>query len=406
MNNKVRSYVSQNSNSLNAMIKKTSMTTKRQNINGKKLLLTITASTVLLGGLFAIGFGDEMIALAAKAPDVIDKSNGFPSGLHYNLHISGKGENFNPDPSKCSSDGGNTVFTPLYSTEGEGADQTLSMYVNKKASQTNLIVRDHCTEAFDGNGAQLQLPNKFEDGTPITDGMYVFARVLGGPDKGAEGDSNIVLIPNPDVEACKLTEEEGAGDASDCTDSNGNKQEFVELGYVTKNGAYVGDPEGDGEKLYRYTTDGEITKKGKGAKNGVNITGLFTWSGDACKDIVVDGEITIADFDIGNTNGVVDSLDDGIDQVLHIDLAETYAGAGSNSNGVVDNDAELNELIKILAEDESFEGCVDVPPTWVFNILGDDVDLVIYNQTLVNDGVSNLQIRFYPVETTLLTTQE
>ncbi len=40
-------------------------------------------------------------------------------------------------------------------------------------------------------------------------------------------------------------------------------------------------------------------------------------------------------------------------------------------------------------------------PTWVFNILGDDVDLVIQNQTLVNDGVSNLQIRFYPVETTL-----
>ncbi len=144
-------------------------------------------------------------------------------------------------------------------------------------------------------------------------------------------------------------------------------------------------------------------KERKGAKNGVNITGLFTWSGDACKDIVVDGEITIADFDIGNTNGVVDSLDDGIEQA-HINQAEADAGSVlPELNGVVDNDAELNELIKILAEDESFEGCVDVMPTWVFNILGDDVDLVIYNQTLVNDGVSNLQIRFYPVETTLFT---
>jgi hypothetical protein len=403
MNNKVRSYVSQNSNSLNAMIKKTSMTTKRQNINGKKLLLTITASTVLLGGLFAIGFGDEMIALAAKAPDVIDKSNGFPSGLHYNLHISGKGENFNPDPSKCSSDGGNTVFTPLYSTEGEGADQTLSMYVNKKASQTNLIVRDHCTEAFDGNGAQLQLPNKFEDGTPITDGMYVFARVLGGPDKGTEGDSNIVLIPNPDVEACKLTEEESAGDASDCTDSNGNKQEFVELGYVTKNGAYVGDPEGDVEKLYRYTTDGEITKKGKGAKNGVNITGLFTWYGIACEDgLIEDGEITLADFD-SNFDGKITNADDNITSD-HIMAAEDSLAL--LNDGEILPGAEFEALIEILALADDFDACVDVPPTWVFNILGDEVDLVIYNQTLVNDGVSNLQIRFYPVETTLLTTQE
>ena len=211
---------------------------------------------------------------------------------------------------------------------------------------------------------------------------------------------NIILIPNPEVEACKLTDEDGAGDASDCVDSNGNKQEFVELGYVTKNGAYVGDPEGDGEKFYRYTTDGEITKKGKGAKNGVNITGLFTWSGDACKDIVVDGEITIADFDIGNPNGVGDAGDDGIEQA-HIDQAETNAGADSNFNGVIDNEAELDELIKILALDGDFDACVHVMPTWVFNILGDDVDLVIQNQTLVNDGVSNLQIRFYPVETTL-----
>ena len=377
------------------------MTIKRQNINGKKLLMTIAASTVLLGGIFAMGFVDEMIAFAAKPLDVIDKSNGFPSGLHYNLHISGKGVNFNPDPSTCNTSGGNTIFTPLNSTPEAGLEeQTVSMYVNKKAHQSNLVVRDHCTEEFDGSGAQLQLPNEFEDGTQITGGMYVFARVLGGPDKGTDGDSNIILIPNPEVEACKLTDEEGAGDASDCVDSNGNKQEFVELGYVTKNGAYVGDPEADGEKFYRYTTDGEITKKGKGAKNGVNITGLFTWSGDACKDIVVDGEITIADFDIGNPNGVVDAGDDGIEQA-HIDQAETNAGADSNFNGVIDNEAELDELIKILALDGDFDACVHVMPTWVFNILGDDVDLVIQNQTLVNDGVSNLQIRFYPVETTL-----
>jgi hypothetical protein len=383
----------------NTMIKKTTMTIKLQNINGKKLLMTIAASTVLLGGIFAMGFGDEMIAFAAKPLQVIDKSNGFPSGLHYNLHISGKGDNFNPDPSTCNTSGGNTIFTPLNSTpDAELEEQTVSMYVNKKAHQTNLVVRDHCTEEFDGSGAQLQLPNEFEDGTKITGGMYVFARVLGGPDKGTNGDSNIILIPNPEVEACKLTDEDGAGDASDCTDSNGNKQEFVELGYVTKNGAYVGDPEGDGEKLYRYTTDGEITKKGKGAKNGVNITGLFTWSGIACEDgLVEDGKITLEDFD-STLDGKITADDDNITSE-HIKAAEDLLGL--DNDGEILAGAEFDALIEILALADDFDACVDVPPTWVFNILGDDVDLVIYDQTLVNDGVSNLQIRFYPVETTL-----
>ena len=208
------------------------------------------------------------------------------------------------------------------------------------------------------------------------------------------------MIPNPDVEACKLTDEDGAGDASDCTDSNGNKQEFVELGYVTKNGAYVGDPEGDGEKFYRYTDDGEVTKKGKGAKNGVNITGLFTWSGIAWEDgLVEDGKITLEDFD-STLDGKITADDDNITSE-HIKAAEDLLGL--DNDGEILAGAEFDALIEILALADDFDACVDVMPTWVFNILGDDVDLVIYNQTLVNDGVSNLQIRFYPVETTLFT---
>ena len=39
--------------------------------------------------------------------------------------------------------------------------------------------------------------------------------------------------------------------------------------------------------------------------------------------------------------------------------------------------------------------CYD-DPVWVFSI----ADLVLQNQVVVNDGVKNLQIRFYPVATT------
>ena len=379
------------------------MTEKQRTLNGNNLLMTITVSIVMIGAIFALAaVGYEMSAFAAKPLDVIDKSNGFPSGLHYNLHISGKGVNFDPTPSTCSDDGGNTIFTPLNSTEEAGLtdDQTISMYVNKKTGLDHLVVRDHCTEEFDGSAGQVQLPDIFENGTQITQGMYVFARVLGGPDKGSDGDSNIILIPNPNVEACNLNGTSGEEDASDCFDTNGNKKEFVELGYVTKKGAYVGDPDKNGTKLYRYTTDGEEPAKGqgKGAKKAVDITGLFMWSGIACEDgLVQDGQLTIADFD-ANMNGTIDAGEFGISQD-QINEAEGDT-VGSDLDGHINSIDELNSLIEILARDET-AGCIVVEPTWVFNIL--DADLVIQNHTLVNDGVSNLQIRFYPQETTLYT---
>ena len=403
MTKKERSLVSKNSNSLNAMIKKISMTEKQRTLNGNNLLMTITVSIVMIGAIFALAaVGYEMSAFAAKPLDVIDKSNGFPSGLHYNLHISGKGVNFDPTPSTCSDDGGNTIFTPLNSTEEAGLtdDQTISMYVNKKTGLDHLVVRDHCTEEFDGSAGQVQLPDIFENGTQITQGMYVFARVLGGPDKGSDGDSNIILIPNPNVEACNLNGTSGEEDASDCFDTNGNKKEFVELGYVTKKGAYVGDPDKNGTKLYRYTTDGEEPAKGqgKGAKKAVDITGLFMWSGIACEDgLVQDGQLTIDDFDT-DFSGNITIADEGI-TAAHILAAEELAGV--TPDGTIVAGDEFEALIVILAAAEDFLACVVVEPTWVFNIL--DADLVIQNHTLVNDGVSNLQIRFYPQETTLYT---
>ena len=169
--------------------------------------MTIAASAVLLGGIFALGFGDEMIAFAAKpqnngaGKDVIANSNGFPSGPHFNLIIHGK-ESF--DSSNCADAGGKSVFTPLYSNFGE---ETLQMFANKKASLSNLVVKDKCTEGFDSDPAQVQIPTKIETDeglVDITDGMYVFARVHGTPNNDKGEPSNIALWPDPNIEACNL----------------------------------------------------------------------------------------------------------------------------------------------------------------------------------------------------------
>jgi hypothetical protein len=346
-----------------------------------------------------------MIAFAAKpqengaGKDVIANSNGFPSGPHFNLIIHGKSSY---DPSNCVGDGGHSVFTPEYSEDYPG-DQTLQYYINKKAQSTTLDVRDRCTEGFDQDPAQVQLPTKFEDGTSITDGFWVFARVHGTPDNGKNGgDSNIVLTPDPKIEACNLNDE-ADGTESDCVDSNGNQVDVVELGFVTKEGAVYKCDENDpniidcDEKLYRY----DSTTSGKGAKKAVDITPLFLWSGIACEDTVPDGELTIADFD-DSLDGKIQAGEgaDGDGTVIsqgQIDTAEAVA-LDAIINGEIDTPGEFDALLQILGDDPNYDACVSETDLWVFNLF--DADLVIQNQTLTNDGVKNLQIRFYPQQTT------
>lgn len=384
------------------MIRQLKVTPSARNV----VILSITISLVFAG---VWSMQDSFLANAAKpqnngaGKDVIASSNGYPSGLHFNLVIHGKSSY-----DSCGGDGGNSVFTPEYSEDYPG-EQTLQYYINKKGHLTTLNVRDRCTEGFDFDPAQVQLPTEFEDGTPIDEGFWVFARVHGAPDNGKVGDSNIVLYPDPDVEACNLTDE-ADGTESDCVDSNGNQADVVELGFVTKNGVYKCD-ESDpdivdcDEKLYRYD-DGT---SGKGAKKAIDITPLFLWSGIACEDTDGDGTLTIADFDeniMGEVGfGTIEPSESGI-TLAQIEAAEeaVYGPPPSgdpNENDIIDTDAEFNALLQILGDDPNFEACVSESDLWVFNLF--DADLVIQNQTLTNDGVKNLQIRFYPKQTTEFT---
>ena len=72
----------------------------------------------------------------------------------------------------------------------------------------------------------------------------------------------------------------------------------------------------------------------------------------------------------------------------------------TDDNGTIKAGDEFDALLTILIRDDT-AGCTHVEPTWVFNLFG--ADLVIQNHTIVNDGVKNLQIRFYPNQTTTYT---
>ena len=140
--------------------------------------------------------------------------------------------------------------------------------------------------------------------------------------------------------------------------------------------------------------------KGKGAKKAVDITPLFLWTGIACEDLNDDGELTFADFDTDGL-GTIDVGEGMTNSGDSITLAHILAALAVSDTGiadVIDTDADFNALLTVLAEAVDYDGCVSETDLWVFNLF--DADLVIQNQTLTNDGVKNLQIRFYPQQTT------
>ena len=109
--------------------------------------------------------------------------------------------------------------------------------------------------------------------------------------------------------------------------------------------------------------------KGQGKSKAVDITGLFTWSGDVCDDSFDtngDGSITIDDIPDVDGDGSPDDL---------------------NGDGVVD---ELDLAIYLA------ENCTHIDSQWVFTV----ADLVVVDHQITNDNVNLLKLRFYPVATT------
>ena len=317
----------------------------KANHNSKKFtfseiaLLTVAFSMITAAA--ALSLDGDIMANAAKPQKVIEYSNGYPSGAHYNLNIHGK----DPDTYNCDpTPGGNSVFID------EQGDSTIKYISNKKSSVSELIALDPCAEVFDGNPVEVQIPKEDE-------GYYVFGRVPGNH-QNTGGESSIIMVPNPNIEACDLVDEES--ELTSCPDDD-----LVALGLVTSNGVF----DLQDQEFVQVDNSANEQGKGQGKSKAVDITGLFLWTGDVCDDSFDtngDGEITIDDLPDADGDGFVDDL---------------------NGDGVID---ELDLAIYLETN------CTHIDSKWVFSV----ADLVVVDSTITNDNVNLLKLRFYPVSTT------
>ncbi len=310
-------------------------------------------------------------ALAAKpdgsngTKDVIAKSNGFPSGEHFNLNIHGKKADYvgNPAP------GGSSVFILEY------GQSTIQYVSNKKASLDALTVLDPLAEAFDGDPAKVQLPREGE-------GYYVFGRILAKPNNGKlEPVSSIILYPNEVVAACNDTDPVNPDfpNYTQCPDDP-----LLALGVIVGSNLYTAEPEG-------YVRFDPGVTKGKGKSKATDITRLFTYTG-----WVVDARLDTSGPE-GVPDGVIDIYDVPVDD-YDGDLL-TAPDRDYNNDGVVDGADVEAWLTDMAALESPMAWYYDAE--WILNI----ADLVITEQGLVNDGTKLLQVRFYPVDSTTFTPQ-
>lgn len=323
-----------------------------------KRIVMLTITMVIIAAL-VVGVSTAMAAKPQNAGkdgtnDVIARSNGFPSGHHFNLNIHGK------DWETCQAvcDGGGSVFIPEY------GDATIQYVTNRKSNVGNLTVLD-CCAGFDGenDAAKVQLPYEKE-------GYFVFGRIHGKPGNGKSGNaSSIILYPNVAVQACNddpNNPDPWFGNWTDCEDA------LLALGMIVGTNLYVAEPE-------QYVRFADPSAKGKGKSKATDITRLFTYTG-----WVVDERLDT--YPAPDGDGVIDVNDVPIEYDLVIN--------GGNANGFID-EFELENWLNDMA-------ALDPPmawwfaDTWILNI----ADLVVTEQGLVNDGTKLLQIRFYPVETT------
>jgi len=306
-------------------------------------MVSLLVVAALIGGVSTV--------LAAKPDsstgnDVIARSNGFPSGAHFNLNIHGKNADFVCD----STPGGGSVFVDEY------GPATIQYVTNKKSGVTELTVLDPC--AVDGGTAKVQLPYQAE-------GYYVFARILAKPNNGTDGSvSSIILYPNEVVEACNDTDPANPDfpGYTECPDDP-----ELALGLIVGSNLYVAEPE-------QYVRFDLGATPGKGNSKATDITRLFIYTGwvlDARLDWDGDGDV---------------DCDDVIGWNIDYDL---------------DGDVDCYDLDDML----EYWRTQDPPMAWyfeaewIFNI----ADLVITEQGLENDGTKLVQIRFYPVATTVYT---
>jgi hypothetical protein len=310
-------------------------------------------------------------AFAVKPPDVIDKSNGFPSGEHYNLNIISKKDNFNCpcgyEPTKLVWDEdlqdyitkyNNVIFVPQ---DGETNRIFMQSGTSKKRNNSTypeLTVIDPCTEAFpDRNefcdeqspdGATLYLPKREA-------GYSVYARALGQPTDG-------IFEVTPGLNYVE--------------DGSGNVLLF--LGVVYPDGFEM--PDGT-----FIRTSGK-TKKGGGKSTALEITKMFEFNGTICY-------FDILDVPEGYTGAPTELCCDEVE--LLDENGETVLDENLEPVMVYENCVEKEfEVDCTFPQVQVTSYCVDytTSPMWIFNV----AEFVEYFWDVDSNGVHLLQVRFYP----------
>lgn len=348
-------------------------------------------------------------AVAAKPQQAIEMSNGMPSGDHETLLIHGKKDGYScevceicstcdPPVLQC-----NVINMPEYGTA------TITYVSGKRVNIDELTVFDSCA-GWEGNDpsvddpAEVWLPYEQE-------GYWVFARALGKPGKGDE--ERYIIFENDSLEAYSLL-----------TDVSSPDDVILGLGLITQQGVFKKDASGN---LYRFDGDSD---KGKGKSQGQDITNMFLWSGFVFHpDLDVTGDGVVDELDViaascpydADRNGIItndeylvwssahpdpdDINGDGVANSLDV-IADTCP-YDTDKDGVIYYDGNYDESTFPDCEFENWlsDNVVNeegetlwqyYAEEWVFTM----ADLVYLNQVVTNEGIKNLQIRFYPKDTT------
>jgi len=381
----------------------------------------VAVVAVLLGALPTMAAKPQQ---SGSGKDVITLSNGFPSGPHETLNIHGKKADYQcvecvpcstcDPPVQC-----NVVNVPEY------GEAKISYVSGRKVKISELTVFDSCA-GFDPpgqeDGAEVWLPYQEL-------GYLVYARALGKPAKGNPNDPayepRSIIFQNE--ESDNPTVFSLFGDVTE----PGDIPLMLPLGLITKDGAYelMSTDEGN---IYLVRFDSEPEGKGRGKTLGKDITDMFMWSGWVFHwslDLNGDGAVNELDVEYNcwsaydtNANGIIDYDPDllaigdanGDLSINRLDLAYVAPCAYDlDNNGVIDawdgsydeSDEFENWLEdKIPGNQTESDFYVTLwehyqTPVWVFTI----ADLVYSNQVISNQGIKNLQIRFYPVDGTEFT---
>ena len=305
-----------------------------------KRILVVVLTVLIVASIFGVS-----AAMAAKpdgsndSKNVVEWSNGFPSGPHYNLNI--HGNNACPDD-----EGGHSVFVP---EDGLGLIQYV---MNKKSTWADLYVKDKCSTG-PNDPAIVLLP---------TGEYQVYVRIQGKPGNRNLGETRSVAFSPRLIEACDdntTAPISGFGDFFNCADES-----LIGLGIVTGGGGF----DLEGEELTRIVPV-------KGNNKAKEITDMFRWEGyifDSQYDVWPvgdpDGFITLEDLNILKDPPYslpVDVGDVGIDEY---DLEQFCLNYGTHWG-----------------------------PDWIFNL----ADLVVYGWDYDNSGSKLVQVRFYPKDETV-----